>query len=445
MNSTDFVWGTSTSAFQIEGGRYEGGKGESIWDRFADDGHMPESGDVACDHYHRWREDVALMADLGVTAYRFSTAWTRIIPDGLGEVNEAGLSFYSDLIDELIANGITPWLTLYHWDLPQVLQDRGGWENRDVVDAFVRYADVASRAFGDRVQNWITHNEPFVAAYLGYGHGVFAPGIADFGSALTVGHHLLLSHGRAARVIRSNVPNARVGISLDCTPSRPATNDPADIAASRMHDGFRNRWFFDPVFGKGYPDDIVEVIESRAVFGNDGLPFIQPKDLEDIAAPIDFLGINYYSSADVSVDDPQGRKSNRDPGPEQPAGFTEMGWCITPQALEDYLVHIAEEYEPASLVITENGASYSTSPDADGVVADQRRIDYIASHIDAVAAARRRGAPVDGYFVWSLLDNLEWDSGYGQRFGIVWVDHSTGERTPKESYRWYKARIAAGL
>jgi beta-glucosidase len=439
----DFAWGVATSAYQIEGGRFQDGKGESIWDRFADEGRMPESGDVACDHYHRWREDVALMADLGVSAYRFSVAWTRIIPDGTGEVNAAGLDFYSRIVDELLLNGIEPWVTLYHWDLPQRLQDQGGWLDRGTADAFARYAGVVSAALGDRVTNWITHNEPWVAAHLGYGVGTFAPGIADFGAALTAGHHILLSHGRAALSIRGNVPHAQVGIAIDCRPSQPVSDNPADVAATRVHDALRNRWFFDPVFGMGYPTSGIEEVERREVFADGGLPFVHAGDLEEIAVPIDFLGLNYYTSIHVKAGDDPGRDAALAIDGEAPDGYTEMGWEITPSALTDYLRHLHTEYGPRSIVITENGASYSDGPDGDGRVRDGRRIAYLDAHIEAAGAAASSGVPVGGYFVWSLLDNLEWVAGYDQRFGLVWVDHRTGRRIPKDSYYWYLSRIEA--
>jgi beta-glucosidase len=440
----NFVWGAATSAFQIEGGRHQDGKGESIWDRFSDIGKMPDSGDVACDHFHRWREDIALMSDLGINAYRFSTAWTRIIPDGSGETNEAGLGFYSDLVDELIRNDITPWLTLYHWDLPQGLQDQGGWLNRDTIDAFVRYADATSAALGDRVTNWITHNEPWVASHLGYGVGQFAPGIAEFGSALVAAHNILVSHGRSVPVIRNNSAGSQVGIALDCRPSHPASDDPADIAAERTHNGFRNRWFFDPVFGKGYPADTVAVVEERKIFDSPGLPFVEAGDLDEIAVPIDFLGLNYYTSVAVSADDPDAEGVVLPEGPDQPPNYTEMGWEITPDALTEYLVKLNDEYAPASIVITENGASYSDRPGEDGAIHDLRRIAYLESHLRASAVACDRGVPLDGYFVWSLLDNLEWVAGYSQRFGIIWVDHASGQRIPKDSYHWYRKVVSTG-
>jgi beta-glucosidase len=434
----DFVWGVATSAYQIEGGRYQGGKGESIWDRFADEGRMSESGDVACDHYHRWREDVGLMKDLGVDAYRFSLAWTRIVPEGIGPVSEEGLAFYSDLIDELLAAGITPWATLYHWDLPQALQDRGGWANRDTAEAFAAFAAAASSMLGDRVDHWITHNEPWVATVAGHVEGIFAPGIRDWAVALPAAHHILLSHGRAIQEIRRNVPGATVGIALDCRPARPASDEPADAAAARHFDGFRNRWFFDPVFGMGYPEDMVEAYHRLGRLDAPALPFVESGDLDVIAEPVDFLGLNYYTSLDIAA----GFEESEDTGVPQSAspsaGYTEMGWPITPAALTDYLLHLNETYDPPSIVITENGASYSDGPGSDGAVHDARRIDYLDAHIAAVAAARDAGAPVIGYFAWSLLDNLEWTSGYAQRFGLVWVDHATGERIPKDSFRWYR-------
>jgi beta-glucosidase len=438
----DFSWGVATSAYQIEGGRFEGGKGESIWDRFADEGRMPETGDVACDHYHRWREDIALMKDLGVRAYRFSIAWTRVMPDGVGPVNVAGIAFYRDLIEALLEAGIAPWPTLYHWDLPQALQDRGGWANRDTAEAFAAYADATSAALGDRVSHWITHNEPWVATFVGHVDGRFAPGVEDWGIGLRAAHHLLLSHGLTVAAIRRNVPGASVGIALDCRPARPASPDLADQAAARHFDGFRNRWFFDPVFGRGYPSDMVDSYHRRGRLEEARLPFVEPGDLETIAEPIDFLGLNYYTSLAISAGSEESEETAEPPTADPPDGYTEMGWPITPAALTEYLQHLATTYEPAAIVITENGASYSDAPGADGAIHDVRRIAYLDEHTDAVATALAAGVPVAGYFVWSLLDNLEWTSGYSQRFGLVWVDHETGERVPKDSYLWYRDRIA---
>ena len=441
-----FQWGAATSAYQIEGAPAEDGKGESIWDRFA---HRPgttfrgETGDIACDHYHRWQEDIALMANLGITAYRFSIAWTRIVPDGTGDPNPAGLDFYSRLIDELLAAGIDPWVSLYHWDLPQALEAGGGWRNRATVDAFVHYADVVTSALGDRVKHWTTHNEPWVVSFVGHLEGVHAPGLTAWEAALATGHHLLLSHGRAVPVIRANAPGSQVGIALDCRPSKPASNTPADLTAQRHFDGFRNRWFFDPVFGRGYPQDMVDSYRALGRFESERPPFEQPGDSEEIGVPIDFLGINYYTSLAVAAGREETEATGVEPGSSPPPGFTEMGWEITPQALTDFLVRVNEEYRPGRVIITENGASFGDSPGSDDAIHDTRRIDYIRRHLAAVRAAIDQGVPVDGYFVWSLLDNFEWSLGYSQRFGLIWVDHATGERIPKDSYHWYAQEIAA--
>ena len=437
-----FVFGAGTSAYQIEGGRTDG-KGESIWDRFAHTSPtMPETGDVACDHYHRFRDDVEIMAELGLDAYRFSVAWTRVLPDGDGEVNPAGIEFYSNLVDALLEHDIEPWLTLYHWDLPQALEDRGGWPARSTVDAFVRYAEVVADALGDRVKHWITHNEPWVASMVGHRDGVFAPGRSSWGEALAAAHHLLLSHGRATRVIRDRVPGAKIGPALDCRPAYPATGSPDDIAAVRHFDGFRNRWFFDPVFGKGYPAHVLDTYRDRGRFVGALPDFVHDGDMETIAAPIDFLGLNYYTSLPISAGADESEDTGVPAGPHPPDGYTEMGWPITPDALRDFLARIDRDYDPPSIVITENGASYSDGPGPDGRVADERRIAYLEKHLRAVGEAQDAGVSVDGYFVWSLLDNLEWVSGFSQRFGLVWVDHTTQERVVKDSGRWYAGVIA---
>lgn len=443
----DFAWGVASSAYQIEGSPRADGKGESIWDRFAaEPGRIlnGDTGDVACDHYRRWEEDVALMADLGVKAYRFSIAWTRVLPEGSGEVNGPGLAFYDRLVDALLGAGIEPYATLYHWDLPQALQNAGGWNSRSTVDAFVHYADLVSERLGDRVENWITHNEPWVAAFVGHRDGHFAPGHTSFSEALTAGHHLLLSHGRAVTAIRANAPGASVGIALDCRPSTPATGRKEDAAARRYFDGFRNRWFFDPVFGKGYPADMVNAYRDRGYLKGDAPSFVKPGDMADIAVPIDFLGLNYYTSLAVRDGAEETEFTGVAPGAPAPEGYTEMGWAITPAALTAYLLEVQETYGPEAILVTENGASYSDGPDANGVVRDDRRIRYIDRHVQAVRDARSAGVPVIGYFVWSLLDNLEWSSGFSQRFGLVWVDHETQQRIPKQSYYWYRDLIAAG-
>jgi beta-glucosidase len=436
-----FAWGVATSAYQIEGGRHEGGKGDSIWDTFSDRGRLRDPGDIACDHYHRLEEDLDLLAGLGVDAYRFSVAWTRVLPDGHGQVSRDGLDFYERLIAGLEERGIEPCLTLYHWDLPQTLQDTGGWASRDTIDAFAKYATILAEAFGDRVGRWITQNEPWVSAFLGHRDGVFAPGFSGWESALIVSHNLLLSHGRAARAIRGVVPDARVGIALDCRPSEPA--DEASVAANRYFDGFRNRWFFDPVFGLGYPEDMVRAYTERGYLpsGLEGL--VETGDLEEIAVRNDFLGVNYYTTVTISAGNEESDEPEGPLGSGAPEGFTEMGWRNNPQGLTDFLRRVSETYAPPSILVTENGASYSDAPDAGGRVEDNRRIEYLDAHISAALNARSDGLPVDGYFVWSLLDNIEWVHGFSQRFGLVWVDPNTLERIPKDSYLWYRDRIKA--
>jgi beta-glucosidase len=434
-----FAWGVATSAYQIEGGRHEGGKGESIWDRFSDEGRLPDRGDVASDHYHHLDEDLDLLADLGVTAYRFSTAWTRIVPDGDGPASRDGLHFYDRLIAGLEERGIEPCLTLYHWDLPQALQDKGGWESRDTIDAFSRYATIVAEAFGDRIGRWITQNEPWVATFPGHRDGAFAPGLTSWETALTAGHHLLVSHGRAARAIRSVVPDAVVGIALDCRPSEPA--DENSVEANRYFDGFRNRWFFDPVFGLGYPEDMVSVYTERGYLPSGLGALVAEGDMDEIATPIDLLGLNYYTTVTITAHSEESDEPEGPVGPGAPEGFTEMGWRNDPQAMADFLDRVSKTYGPASILVTENGASYSDRPDESGRVEDNRRIEYLDAHISTVLDARDSGVPVDGYFVWSLLDNIEWTQGFSQRFGLVWVDKDTAERIPKDSYYWYRDRI----
>jgi len=438
-----FTWGTTTSSFQIEGARDEDGKGPSIWDRFADEGRLPDPGHVACDHYHRWRDDVALLAALGVTSYCFSISWPRVVPDGDGAVNPAGLGFYDRLIDALLEAGIEPWPLLFHWELPQALQDHGGWAARSTVDAFARYALRVESALGDRVGTWLTVGEPWVAGILGHAEGVFAPGIRDWGVALRAAHHLLLAHGRAVEAIREPGGASRVGIILDCRPAGPATRHPADLDAARHFDGFRNRWFFDPVFGRGYPDDMLAAYRDLGRIPPAGPDFVRPGDLETISRPLDLLGLNYYTSLEIRAGGEESEDTGVPPGPDPPPGHTEMGWPIIPGALGDFLIRIHEEYRPPSIVVTENGASFSDGPDGTGRIRDDRRIEFLQAHLEAVADAREAGVPVDGYFVWSLLDNIEWTLGTSQRFGLVWVDHRSQQRRPKDSYHWYR-RVIAG-
>lgn len=434
----DFVWGVGTSAYQIEGAWNEDGKGASIWDTMAHSVPMVDTGDIACDHYHRLEEDLDLLAEIGVEAYHFSIAWTRVLPQGTGEVNRSGLAFYDRLTDGLLERGIEPWLTLYHWDLPQALQDRGGWVNRASVNWFTEYAAVVADHLGHKVRNWMTINEPWVVAFLGHLEGIFAPGLTDWPATLAAAHHQLMAHGSAVRTIKERFPEANVGISLDCRPAVPASSSEADVVAANHFDGFRNRWFFDPVFGRGYPDDMVVAYEAA---GRLDATLIRPGDEDLIATPVDFCGVNYYTSIRVAAGKEERDDAEGPVGADPPDGLTEMGWLIDPDALERFLLRIHKEWAPPSIVVTENGASYSDGPGPDGRVHDRRRIDYVDAHIRAVERARERGAPVNGYFVWSFLDNLEWRAGYSQRFGLVWVDHGTQERILKDSAYWYRDRI----
>ena len=427
-----FLWGAATASYQIEGAVHADGRGESIWDRFSRtpgktvDGH---TGDVACDHYHRWREDIGLMRQLGVGAYRFSVAWPRIIPNGRGRVNERGIGFYDRLVDGLLEAGITPWVTLYHWDLPQILEDQGGWPNRDTAEAFAEYVDAISRALGDRVKHWITLNEPWCSAVLGYQTGEHAPGHKNHPGVLQALHTLFLGHGHAVSVVRRNSPGCRVGITLNLDQTYPATDSEADRAAAVRNDGARNRWYLDPIYGRGYPEDMLALYGERA-------PKTRAGDFDIIAAPTDFLGLNYYNPSFVR-DDP-GVPVVRLSGTRLPdAEYTQMGWLVYPRGLSDLLVRLGQDYPVGELYVTENGAAYPDSPPRNGRVADPDRLRYYQQHLDACREAIARGAPLKGYFAWSLMDNFEWAWGYTRRFGITYVDYATQERTIKDSGRWY--------
>ena len=431
----DFVWGAATAAYQIEGAAHEDGRGESIWDRFAaTPGKVQngDSGDVACDSYHRYPEDIRLARGLGLNAFRFSIAWPRILPVGRGHPNVVGLDFYDRLVDELLENELEPFATLYHWDLPQALEERGGWPERETVDAYADYVELVAARLGDRVRCWITQNEPWVISWLGYGWGLHAPGRANDADALAAAHHILLAHGRAAEVLRRESPGADVGLTLDLVPAHPLTDTPADREAALHSDGFRNRWFLDAVLRGEYPADMVERNASI-------LPAIADGDMRTIATPLDFLGVNYYTRSIVRAD-PSGAR----PIVVEPEGVerTTMGWEVYPDGLHELLVRLRDDYTIPPLFITENGAAF---PDdrRNGSVDDPDRISYLAGHLDAVARAVEDGVPVHGYFVWSLLDNFEWAFGYSQRFGIVYIDYETLERVPKASYAWYRDFIAA--
>jgi beta-glucosidase len=434
-----FRFGVASSAYQIEGATTEGGRGESIWDRYCrTPGRVAngETGDIACDHYHRYAEDVDLMAGLGLGLYRFSIAWPRIIPNGKGTPNPVGIDFYRRLCEALRERGIAPMATLYHWDLPQAVQDDGGWANRDTAARFAEYAAVTYEALDGLVDLWLTQNEPWVTAFEGYGYGSKAPGEEDWRTALNVSHHVLLSHGLALRAFREGGHEGEIGIALNLTPVYPASDSDEDRAATRLMDGFHNRWFLDPVLRGGYPVDMVDELTRR--FG----PFdaVRPGDLEAIAGPLDFLGINYYNSERVFSDPEEAPLGARSAPPSN--GATAMGWDVTPQALHDVLVRVKREYTDLPVVITENGAAFDDEPPTNGFVDDPQRLAYLRSHLGELQRAIEDGVDVRGYCAWSLLDNFEWQHGYSKRFGIVYVDYETLRRIPKASALWYRDLIA---
>ena len=441
-----FLWGVATSAYQIEGAHQEGGRGESIWDRFArKPGAISDGSDgrTACDHFHRYREDVALMQRLGVRAYRFSVGWTRILPDGRGAPVAAGLDFYDALVDALLDAGITPFATLNHWDLPQALEDEGGWAARGTVARFLDYAAAVSRRLGDRVKRWATHNEPWCSAHLGYETGEHAPGVRDPARALRAAHHLLLSHGLAVPVLRQHSPGAQVGMVLNLCPTYPASPSAADAEAARQLDGSFNRWFLDPLYKGRYPQDAIDDRVRLGHLAEGPLPFVEPGDLAVIATPTDFLGVNYYSRGIMRAGIPEQENAPRviaRPGPDT---LTDMGWEVYPDGLRDILVRVHREYGPRSLLVTENGAAYAAGPGADGRIDDVQRLEYVRGHLLACQRAVAEGVPLGGYFLWSFCDNFEWQFGYTKRFGVVWVDFQTQARTPKASALWYRGTIEA--
>jgi beta-glucosidase len=430
----NFVWGAATSSYQIEGAVDVGGRGESIWDRFsATPGKISDgtSGAVACDHYHRYKEDVALLKWLGVRSYRFSVAWPRILPTGRGAANTAGLDFYDRLVDELLAAGIEPFATLNHWDLPQALQDAGGWPVRETVGAFVDYAEIVAKRLGDRVRRIATHNEPWCVSVLGYAQGEHAPGETSWPRAIAAQHHLLLSHGLATQAIRAIAPQAQVGIVLNLVPNEPASPSRADKDATRGFDGMFNRWFLDPLYGRGYPTDVIADHQKAGHLPDGKLPFVQEGDLAAIATPTDFLGINYYSRNVIRAKVTEAENTPRTV--TESDDKTEMGWEVYPHGLLQLLRRVHKDNAPKALYVAENGASYSTPPDADGRVRDVDRQRYLAGHFESAHAAIAEGIPLAGYYVWSLMDNFEWAKGFEQRFGIVWVDYGSQRRIPKDS------------
>jgi beta-glucosidase len=440
-----FAWGTATASYQIEGAVTEDGRAPSIWDTFS---HTPgkiendDTGDVADDHYHRYDEDVELMGELGVGWYRFSLAWPRLLPDGRGALNEAGLDFYSRLIDALLEKGIRPWVTLYHWDLPQVLQDRGGWPERETAERFAEYAAAVHERLHDRVKHWTTLNEPWVSAFVGHATGRHAPGVQDPEAALRAAHHLMVGHGLAIEAMRAQGgSDSAFGVTLNLSPVAAASDDPADLDAARRADGLTNRIFLDPLLGGRYPEDVLDDVGHVT----DGA-HVRPGDEDRIAVALDFLGINYYyrtvvragpgSRDDLSIWVGNGDIEAVSRGLPQ----TEMGWEIDSDGLYDILVRVSGDYPGMPLYVTENGAAFADEKGPDGAVADPARIAYLDAHFRAAHRAISDGVDLRGYFVWSLMDNFEWSFGFSKRFGLVHVDYDTLARTPKDSARWY-ARV----
>jgi beta-glucosidase len=431
-----FLWGAATAAYQIEGAWNEDGRGLSIWDTFSKTpGNIRngDTGDIAVDHYHHWKEDIERMASMGLPAYRFSVAWPRIQPTGKGPENMPGLDFYERLVDGLLAKNIQPWLTLYHWDLPQALQDEGGWANRQTADYFAEYARIVAQRLSDRVHHWTTLNEPYVSAFLGHYQGIHAPGIKDLATALQVTHHLHLAHGLGVQAIRSTSPRpVQVGITLNLHSIHPASQSEADLQAAHRFDGIQNRIFLDPVFLGSYPQDLIDYFGPL-------FPVVQPGDLETIHIPVDFLGINNYFRFVIQADPDDKELGLREihlSGRE----YTEM-WEIYPAGIYEVLIRVWNDYHPPKMYITENGCSVPDGMDADGRVRDYRRTRYLRDHLFQCYRAIGDGAPLAGYFVWSLLDNFEWGHGYARRFGITYVDYATQKRTLKDSGRWY-AQVA---
>lgn len=446
-----FLWGTATSAYQIEGAVREDGRTPSIWDTFS---HTPgktaggDHGDIAVDHYHRYADDVALMADLGLNAYRFSVSWSRVQPTGRGPAVQRGLDFYRRLVDELLEKGIKPALTLYHWDLPQELEDAGGWPERDTALRFAEYAGIVGEALGDRVDSWITLNEPWCSSFLGYGSGVHAPGRTDHLATLRAAHHLNLAHGLGTKALRAVLPaRAQIAVSLNSAVVRPVSQSPEDVAAARKIDDLANGIFHGPMLHGAYPETLFEATAPLTDWS-----FVHDGDLDLIHQPLDGLGLNYYTpslvGAAASASGPRADghgDSEQSPWPcsddvafhQTPGDRTEMGWTIDPTGLHELIMRYAREVPGLPIYITENGAAYDDKPDPDGRVHDPERIAYLHGHLRAVHRAIAEGADVRGYFLWSMLDNFEWAYGYEKRFGMVYVDYATLVRTPKSSAHWY--------
>jgi beta-glucosidase len=433
---SDFVWGVATSAFQIEGALRRDGRLPSIWDDFCRTPMAIENGDdgeTACDSYQRWPEDLALLRQLGVDSYRFSIAWPRVQPTGQGPVNAAGLDHYDSMVDDMLAGGIRPFVTLYHWDLPSTLQETGGWVARDTALRFAEYAGAVAQRLGDRVTDWVTLNEPLCSAWIGHLEGRMAPGMRDLRSAVRASYHLLLGHGLATRAVRAAAQaTPSVGIVNNLSPCEPASDRDDDVLAATRADGHNNRWWLDPVHGRGFPVDMVELY---------GIPLpAEAGDLETIAAPLDFLGLNYYFRTRVVADASVATLGFR-PVEIPGATTTALGWEVHPQGLEELLIRLWKEYDAPAVYVTENGSAWDDEPDHDGYVKDDERSAYLVQHIEAVARAVAQGVPVKGYFAWSLVDNFEWAYGYRPRFGLAYVDYPTQRRTLKHSGQTYRDLI----
>lgn len=437
----DFLWGAATSAYQIEGATHEDGRGPCIWDAFSAQEGAIYQGDTArkaADHYHHMLEDVGLMASLKLNAYRFSISWSRILPQGWGQVNWRGLDFYDRLVDELLARQICPVATLYHWDLPLALQQRGGWPQRETALAFADYAEIVARRLGDRIPWWITINEPWCSAYLGYGLGTHAPGIQNPQAAVQAGHHLLLAHGLAAARLRQHVSApTRIGIVLNLTPITAADEHAATLQGVEQADIFHNRWFLDHLYKGHYPQQLFSDL-------NVDPPRSEISDMAYITTPLDFLGVNYYSRVLIRMrsgihESLADKYEQVIPVPE--ASYTGMAWEIYPKGLEEVLLRVSHDYAPACILVTENGAAFEEQWDGRNYVPDKRRVQYLREHLSALESSLKRGIPLRGYFIWSLLDNFEWIEGYSKRFGLIYVDYITQRRIVKESGRWYAAFI----
>ncbi len=436
-----FLWGAATASYQIEGATHEDGRGSSIWDDFAATPgkvYQGHTGEVAADHYHRIEEDTDLMVQLGLGAYRFSIAWPRILPEGRGAINQAGLDFYDRLVDTLLAKGIVPFATLYHWDLPSPLEREGGWRSRATAYAFAEYAEVVARHLGDRIANWITLNEPWCSAYLGYGIGIHAPGLKDRQAAIDAAHHLLLGHGLAVPRMRAHLPaSAQVGITLVLNPIYGADERAETTRDVALANEFSNGWFLDPIYRGTYPERFFEHMGLNS-------PPIQQGDLESISVPLDFLGVNNYSRILARGTQEQPLADQFESvSPVPNACYTDMGWEVYPNGLRDVLVSVARNYPVSKLYVTENGAAFPDVWDGGDIVGDPRRVDYLRAHITACAEAIEQGVPLAGYFVWSLMDNFEWGEGYAKRFGVVYIDYPTQRRVIKESGHWYAALLNA--